>query len=181
MASSKKGVWKKTGGRPGYVYLITAKGIEQLPKQYSWFSELLLDALKEKLGSEGLVEFLQELAGTVGRQLRPRLVGKDRDQQIEEVQAILNEFGYDAKVIPPAYRELPMISAHNCVYHKLAAKHPEVCQFDLALLEVLLDNHTGFPSRMHGQGWNRLPIRISSTTIRVKPLTSSAKGLYTFR
>ena len=138
----EKGSVEKTGGRPGYVYLITAKGIEQLPKQYSWFSELMLDALKEKLGSEGLTSFLQELAADVGRQLRPRMVGKDRDQQIEEVHAILNEFGYDAKVIPPASRELPMISAHNCVYHKLAAKHPEVCQFDLALLEVLLENHT---------------------------------------
>ena len=137
-----KGHVEKTGGRPGYVYLITAKGIEQLPKQYSWFSELMLDALKDKLGSEGLTRFLRELAADVGRQLRPRMLGKDRDQQIEEVHAILNEFGYDAKVIPPESRELPMISAHNCVYHKLAAKHPEVCQFDLALLEVLLENHS---------------------------------------
>ena len=31
-----KGNVEKTGGRPGYVYLITEKGIEQLPKQYSW-------------------------------------------------------------------------------------------------------------------------------------------------
>ena len=137
-----KGHVEKTGGRPGYVYLITSKGIEQLPKQYSWFSELLLDALKDKLGSEGLISFLRALAADVGRQLRPRMEGKDRDQQIGEVHAILNELGYDAKVIPPASRELPMISAHNCVYHKLAAKHPEVCQFDLALLEVLLENHT---------------------------------------
>ena len=137
-----KGNAEKTGGRPGYVYLITEKGIEQLPKQYSWFSELMLDSLKVKLGSEGLTSFLRELAVDVGRQLRPRMSGKDRDQQIEEVQAILNELGYDAKVIPPAARELPMISAHNCVYHKLAAKHPEVCQFDLALLEVLFENHT---------------------------------------
>ena len=137
-----KGNVEKTGGRPGYVYLITDKGIEQLPKQYSWFSELMLDALKDELGSEGLSSFLRRLAADVGRQLRPRMLGKDRDQQIEEVHAILNELGYDAKVIPPESRELPMISAHNCVYHKLAAKHPEVCQFDLALLEVLLENHT---------------------------------------
>ena len=137
-----KGSVEKTRGRPGYVYLITEKGIEQLPKQYSWFSELMLDALKAKLGSDGLTSFLREMAADVGRQLRPRLLGKPQGQQIEEVQVILNELGYDVNVIVSATRELPMISAQNCVYHKLAAKHPEVCQFDLALLEELFEDHT---------------------------------------
>ena len=152
----EKGSVEKTGGRPGYVYLITTKGIEQLPKQYSWFSELLLDALKEKLGSEGLISFLRELAADVGRQLRPRMVGKDRDQQIEEVHTILNEFGYDAIVTSPdsgpAFGEVPMVSARNCVYHKLAAKHPEVCQFDLALLDALFDHHTASQTECMVQG-----------------------------
>ena len=136
-----KGNFKKTGGRPGYVYLITGKGIDYLPKQYSWFSELMLDSLKDRLGSEGLTSFLRELATDVGQQLRPRLAGKSLDEKIEEVNLILNELGYEAQVLSPASRELPMLSAHNCVYHKLADKHPEVCQFDLAPLEGLLENH----------------------------------------
>ncbi len=135
-----RGSVEKTGGRPSYVYLITEKGIEHLPKQYSWFSELMLDSLKARLGGEGLTDFLRELAADVGEQLRPRLLGKSREQQIEEVRTILNELGYEASVLPAASGEFPKISAQNCVYHKLAAKHPEVCQFDLALLEGLLDN-----------------------------------------
>ena len=31
-----------------------------------------------------------------------------------------------------------MIDARNCVYHHLAAEHPEVCELDLALLSSLL-------------------------------------------
>ena len=134
-----KGSFAKTGGRPGYVYLITGKGIDHLPKQYSWFSELMLDSLKEKLGADGLANFLRELATGVGQQLRSRLWGKPLEKKIEEVNAIMNELGYEARVLPPSSGELPMISAHNCVYHKLADKHPEVCQFDLALLEGLLE------------------------------------------
>jgi predicted ArsR family transcriptional regulator len=134
-----KGSFAKTGGRPGYVYLITGKGIDHLPKQYSWFSELMLDSLKEKLGEDGLTKFLRELATGVGQQLRSRLWGKPLEQKIEEVNAIMNDLGYEARVLPASSGELPMISAHNCVYHKLAEKHPEVCQFDLALLEGLLE------------------------------------------
>ncbi len=138
----ERGSVEKTGGRPGYVYLISEKGIEQLPKQYSWFSELMLDALKTKLGSDGLTTFLREIAAEVGQQLRPRVLGKSHDQKVKEIQLILSELGYDSNVMPSGPRELPMISARNCVYHKLAARHPEVCQFDLGLMESLLEGHT---------------------------------------
>ena len=135
-----KGHIAKTGGRPGFVYLITTKGIDHLPKQYSWFSELMLDSLKIKLGPEGLTNFLRELAAGVGQQLRSRLWGKSIEEQIEEINSIMNELGYEARVLPPRPGELPMIAAHNCVYHKLADQHPEVCQFDLSLMESLLNN-----------------------------------------
>ena len=147
-----KGPVEKTGGRPGYVYLITERGIEQLPKQYSWFSELMLDALKVKLGPEGLTSFLQDIAVKVGRELQPRLDGKSKVQQVNEIQSILNELGYDASVIASGSEELPVISAQNCVYHKLATKHPEVCQFDLALLETLLENHKAVQTKCMVKG-----------------------------
>ena len=99
----------------------------------------MLDSLKETLGPERLTSFLRELASGVGQQLRPRLLGKSVEEKIKEVNAIMNELGYEAHVDPPSLNELPIISAQNCVYHKLAEKHPEVCQFDLALLEGLLE------------------------------------------
>lgn len=36
-------------------------------------------------------------------------------------------------------KELPSLTTHNFVYHDLAIKHPEVCAFDIALLEHLVD------------------------------------------
>lgn len=46
-----------------------------------------------------------------------------------------NTQGYESnKVAPAAKGELPSVTAHNCVFHHLAEKHPGVCHFDLALM-----------------------------------------------
>lgn len=33
-----------------------------------------------------------------------------------------------------------MIEADNCVFHELAAKHPEICDLDLALMGTFTDS-----------------------------------------
>jgi len=134
-----KATLQKTGGRPGWLYQITTEGINRLPKQYSWFSELLLDSLKEEFGSAKLESYVRKVAQSVAPTLKPRLNGKTPQEQIQEVANILQELGYQAQTVRGAKKkELPLIVATNCVYHDLASKHPEVCHFDLALLETLL-------------------------------------------
>ncbi|MCX7107127.1 MAG: winged helix-turn-helix transcriptional regulator [Methylococcales bacterium] len=46
------GVLNKTAGRPVRSYVLTEAGINSFPKQYAWFSELILNDLKNELGSE---------------------------------------------------------------------------------------------------------------------------------
>lgn len=135
----KKAVQQKsTGGRPGWTYQITDEGINRLPKQYSWFSELLLDTLKEELGSQRLEAYMQKVAVSLVPQLREQLKGDDPKEHIQQVAGILQSLGYQAHTeAAPTKKELPILTAHNCVYHDLAIKHPEVCAFDIALLEHL--------------------------------------------
>ena len=45
----------------------------------------------------------------------------------------MNAAGYEAQLIARSGGE-PEIVAHNCVFHHLASRHPEVCELDLALL-----------------------------------------------
>ncbi len=131
---------KSTGGRPGWSYQITDEGINQLPKQYSWFSELLLDTLKKELGSQKLEAYMKKVAQSLVPQLRQQLKGKDPKEHIQQVAGILQSLGYQAQTeVAPSKKELPILTAHNCVYHDLAMKHPEVCAFDIALLEQLVD------------------------------------------
>jgi len=133
-----KGEERKTAGRPGQTFVLTMRGTELFPKQYGWFSGMVLQALKEERGSEGLALWLRGLAGTVAGRLNSRLEGKDGEQRLEEVVAILNELAFEASsVLPAESLEERVIEASNCVYHGLAKRFPEICQFDLELLSKL--------------------------------------------
>jgi DeoR family transcriptional regulator, suf operon transcriptional repressor len=133
-----------SGGRPGYVYSLSPTGNELFPRQYSWFSVLMLEQLRERLGSGGLVSFLRELAGHVAAGLAPRLQGKSPEAQVQEVTRIMNELGYDAKGLVPRDTAHAIV-ANNCVYHHLAQAIPEICEFDLGLIESLTGARAGHP------------------------------------
>lgn len=132
-----KGEERRTAGRPVQTYVLTTRGTDLFPKQYSWFSGLLLGALKEERGSEGLATWLRGLAGTIAKSLNSRVEGKEGAERLAEVTAILNELAFEARASQPTGSEQPALEASNCIYHDLARQFPEVCQFDLELLARL--------------------------------------------
>lgn len=134
----EKGELNATGGRPSQVYVLSEKGMNLFPKQYSWFSELLLGSLKSQLGTEGLQIKMDEIAQTLSQNLKPKLMGMSLPERISEVSRIMQDLGFETEVIEGD--DLPSIVAHNCVYHHLAKEFEEVCQFDRSLLESLLEN-----------------------------------------
>jgi len=125
------------GGRPGYAWRLTNKGVHLFPKQYAFFSELMIRGMKQSLGSDGLVRVLEELGADLSRRYAHRLAGAADDaERMQIVAAVMNELGYAARA--QSVDGQPEIDARNCVYHDLAAEHPEVCRLDLALLGALL-------------------------------------------
>jgi predicted ArsR family transcriptional regulator len=92
------GVLHKTAGRPVRSFVLTEAGINSFPKQYAWFSELILTDMKNEMGSEAFQRYLHKLGS--------------------------NE---------------RTIEACNCIYHDLAQKHEEICEFDRTLMSSLLD------------------------------------------
>ncbi|HEX7061804.1 MAG TPA: helix-turn-helix domain-containing protein [Woeseiaceae bacterium] len=127
------------GGRPGYAWRLTRRGVHLFPKQYALFSGLLIDGIREQLGSDGLAAAMRTLGRKLGEQQRPRVQGKAPARQVEKVAAIMGELGYSSRTEREDGRELPLIDARNCIYHDLAREHLEVCQLDLALIETLLE------------------------------------------
>lgn len=127
------------GGRPGFAWRLTERGVHLFPKQYALFSGLLIAAIREKLGSEGLRQAMRDLGRVLGEQNRHRVRGRAPVQKVEMVAGIMGELGYRSRTEAEPGRELPLIDARNCIYHDLAREHQEVCQLDLALLESLLD------------------------------------------
>lgn len=128
-----KGRTQPSGGRPEQLYVLTAAGGEQFPRQYSWFSELLLQMLQAESGDTSLDEKLAGMGRTVAAALAQRVAGAAGSaERIASIAGVMRELGYDATARTEDGR--PVIEAYNCVFHKLAAKCPEVCSFDLALL-----------------------------------------------
>ncbi len=135
----KKNTLNKTAGRPVTIYAITDKGINYFPKQYAWFSELILSDLKEDLGSERFNDYMQRLGRKLAGNLRGQFVGKSLDKRMDELALIMTDLGYQIKTDDNRDLDNLSIQAHNCVYHDLAQKHNEICEFDLALMSTLLD------------------------------------------
>jgi DeoR family transcriptional regulator, suf operon transcriptional repressor len=133
-----KGRLTKTGGRPGHTYVLTQQGYDLFPKQYAWFSQLLLDFLQKQVGQDVVENYMTRLGVELSKSLRERIKGTTPEERIVEVAAIMQELGYDAYAEQTENR-LPAIKAHNCVYHHLAKSNREVCQLDISLLSSLLN------------------------------------------
>lgn len=128
----EKGERRASGGRPEQLYVLSEMGLELFPRQYSWFSELLLKIMHKAMGEAGTASRLAEMGRSVGedlrRQFRPDAKPAER---IAGITRKMVELGYDAKSVS----DRPVIEAQNCVFHQLAMKNPDVCRFDLAMLE----------------------------------------------
>jgi predicted ArsR family transcriptional regulator len=133
----EKGALTQTGGRPGYAYALTPSGTELFPKQYSWFSELLLKSLEAQLGRKGLATFLGTLGAELSEEHRERIHALSPQARVQEVVKLMQTLGYEA--VMEKIGEQPVIRAQNCVYHRLASKYNEVCEFDISLIGGLLD------------------------------------------
>lgn len=132
------GTTRPSGGRPRRLYLLTDKGKEFFPRHYSWFAQLVVEAIKREHGAEGLRERLSAIGSGVAEQLRAQHRGLEtREQKVAGLAATMNELGYDSRSTIGA-DGAPAIEADNCVFHELAIKNPEICHFDLALLGTFM-------------------------------------------
>ena len=131
------GTTRPSGGRPERLYVLTDAGRESFPRRYSWFAELMVESIKNELGADGLRRRLGALGVSVARRLRAIHPGlKTRHDKIAQLSKLMEELGYDTG----GGAKGDTIEATNCVFHDLARKNPEVCQFDLALLSGFTDS-----------------------------------------
>lgn len=129
------GPLRETAGRPSRLYRLAERGMEIFPRQYSWFSELMLASIRKERGADGLATWLRELAVSVASSFESELAGLPTEQRIARTIELMNQLSYEAEQASAEDGPEPAIDACNCVFHHLAMKFPEVCQFDLALLE----------------------------------------------
>ncbi|MDD2658082.1 MAG: HTH domain-containing protein [Methylococcales bacterium] len=135
----KKSALNKTAGRPVVIYGITDMGINYFPKQYAWFSDLILSELRQEMGAEGFQDYMHRLGVRLANNLRSQFEGKNRNERLDELLLIMTNLGFQVTASINSETSNSVIRANNCIYHDLAQKHNEVCAFDLALMSSLLD------------------------------------------
>ncbi|MGR8940135.1 MAG: helix-turn-helix transcriptional regulator [Gammaproteobacteria bacterium] len=134
----KTGMLNKTAGRPVRVFVLTESGLNSFPKQYAWFSELILAKLQQELGAEALQRYLHDLAAALSQGLLPQFAGKEGEKRVAELIRIMNDLGFDAQAAAADDGQVE-VEAFNCIYHDLAQKYEQVCEFDRTLISMLLD------------------------------------------
>ncbi|MGZ8162651.1 MAG: helix-turn-helix transcriptional regulator [Methylobacter sp.] len=135
----KKNTLNKTAGRPLTIYAITDKGINYFPKQYAWFSELILSDLQQEISPERFKGYMQRLAGKLAENMKGKFEGKNLNERIDELGKIMTDLGFQVTAASESDANRQIIQANNCIYHDLAQKHHEICEFDLAFMSSLLD------------------------------------------
>lgn len=127
---------KGSVGRPRRKYFLSDEGIEVFPKKYSWLANAILAQLAQDLGPGGSRAFMQGLADAVAASLAPQLdPAEPPASRLRKVTELMNELGYRAVLKPGGASGEAAIEAVNCVYHSVAKVHPELCQFDVSLIE----------------------------------------------
>lgn len=134
-----RGITRASGGRPEQLYVLTDKGKECFPRHYAWFAQLLIDSVQQEAGSDGLSDRLTKMGNQVGKQLKtqfPELI--TREEKVKKLSELMEQLGYDARGVIDGGNDL--IEADNCVFHAIALKNTNICQFDLALLSTFTDS-----------------------------------------
>ncbi len=133
----KKDIFKSTGGRPSRNYVLTERGINYFPKQYSWFGNLVLSELKSEMSEDAFRQFMWRLGVKLAKTLLTQFDGKQPNEKIAALVDTMQSLGYETSL--DINTGEPIIKASNCVYHDLAQQFTELCDFDHALISTLLD------------------------------------------
>ncbi|MFG5861912.1 helix-turn-helix transcriptional regulator [Metapseudomonas sp. CR1201] len=125
-----RGETRPTGRRPEQLYLLSPRGRELFPRQYQLLADLLIGEVAGLIGRDALIQLMRGLGGRLAGELETQVVDEARIAQH------MHATGYEAEVFYRSGGEAEIV-AHNCVFHHLAATHPEVCELDLALIGTL--------------------------------------------
>ena len=126
-----KGGSRPTSRRPQALYILTPAGRELFPRNYGLLADRVIEQTRKTLGSDGLVTIMRALGAEAGEASRLSEADRSPEQVATAMAEAMSAAGYEAVSEPG---EVPQVAAYNCVFHHLAARFPEVCEYDLAFI-----------------------------------------------
>lgn len=126
-----------SAGRPLSRYYLTAAGEHLFPKHYDALSVALIDAVIDRLGTEGLAHILQNLTEARVSRWGPVLEGLTLEEKIEALKGIYLEEDPFTSVEKSTSGELRLVE-RNCPFLNVALERPALCSLTVSTLTRLL-------------------------------------------
>lgn len=117
-------------GRPAARFRLSQKS---RPNDLAQFSQEILTLFLSGTLPDGQTDRLDLIASERVRQIR---LNGSSTQQLNQVIEFLNQHAYQARW--EARRLGPEIRFGNCPFHAILSSHPELCEIDRRMLEVML-------------------------------------------
>ena len=121
-------------GRPRYVYRLTSTAADLFPNNYSGLASALLDSMDQCLAPEDRQAVLREAA----KRMTPEIdtMPGSREARMDVVIKTMNQQGFVARWDKDANGHY-LIYVSSCPYHHVTQQHPETCQIDEGIIQLL--------------------------------------------
>lgn len=123
-------------GRPTTVHSLTELGDAEFPRGYEWLACEVLSSLHVLHGEAKVNEVFRHRRKEMTARYMPRMKGKNLEQRVREIAAILTECGYMADVTPTG-RGAFLLTEHNCALARVAKCFPVTCEEELCFIRDL--------------------------------------------
>jgi predicted ArsR family transcriptional regulator len=128
---------RRPKGRPTTVHSLTELGDAEFPRDYEGFACDVLGGLRALDGEAKTHQVFRHRRKEMTARYLSRMKGKNLEQRVREVAAILTECGYMADV-SPAERGCFFLTEHNCALPRVAKCFPVTCEEELCLIRDLV-------------------------------------------
>jgi predicted ArsR family transcriptional regulator len=124
-------------GRPRYVYRLTSTAADLFPNNYSGLASALLDSISECVMPEAREQVYDRAAKRMADKAgsMPQALG----DRLESAITFMNQQGFVSRWEKEGDQYVVYVS--SCPYHHVSADHPETCQIDKRLVQMLTGAH----------------------------------------
>lgn len=120
-------------GRPRYVYHLTSTAADLFPNNYSGLASALLDTIQECMAPEERAVVYERAAARMAE--RAGSMPEEMNSRLESAVSFLNQQGFTSRWEEESDKYCLYVS--SCPYHHVSQNHPETCQIDHHMLEML--------------------------------------------
>lgn len=136
-------------GRPEMGYRLLPHARVDLPRNYRELCSCLVEELSGELAAEALADVLVRAGQDLSRSWRSQS-DMSRPSRRERTERFLEARGYLPRWVQE--RDGLRLQLANCPYHEIAQRFPEMCRFDEALLEGLMDTEVKLEASIAAMG-----------------------------